>query len=255
MTPPTNDRCAASCALGAVSVEADDVVSDFDCTQGQRQAHVALSDDNDFATRVHRRSVAHDGSRASDRMPTSVPGPAAGPPDPERLFHSATRSVRTSGCPGRTSRQPVFLDGHPQRLVEVATSDVITARSRRSDSMAHPTRAPAAARNAPSTCGAECGTPRRGRQGSDDGTDGGQTPSSSTDRLRARRRTVAPLPDSSGPPRTKTRRGPGYPADGMTASVCVDFSDFWPGFDKHDNWFVDLLSRRYDLQIRPSPNF
>ena len=36
--------------------------------------------------------------------------------------------------------------------------------------------------------------------------------------------------------------------------MCVDFSDFWPGFDKHDNCFVDLLSRRYELQVQPSPD-
>ncbi len=34
----------------------------------------------------------------------------------------------------------------------------------------------------------------------------------------------------------------------------IDFADFWPGLDKTDNFFVDLLSRRYRVEISDDPD-
>ena len=34
----------------------------------------------------------------------------------------------------------------------------------------------------------------------------------------------------------------------------IDFVDFWPGFDKHDNWFTSVLSRRFDIEVSPQPD-
>jgi hypothetical protein len=34
----------------------------------------------------------------------------------------------------------------------------------------------------------------------------------------------------------------------------VDFVDFWPGFDKVDNWIASTLSRRFDIEICTQPD-
>jgi hypothetical protein len=38
-------------------------------------------------------------------------------------------------------------------------------------------------------------------------------------------------------------------------TIKLDFTDFWPGFSKTDNYFYDLLSKRYDIVISDSPDF
>jgi hypothetical protein len=35
----------------------------------------------------------------------------------------------------------------------------------------------------------------------------------------------------------------------------IDFCDFWPGFDKYDNYFVHLLKREYDVSVGDDPDF
>lgn len=37
--------------------------------------------------------------------------------------------------------------------------------------------------------------------------------------------------------------------------VRLDFCDFWPGFRKDDNFFYNLLKRRFDLQLTDQPDF
>jgi hypothetical protein len=37
--------------------------------------------------------------------------------------------------------------------------------------------------------------------------------------------------------------------------VKINFCDFWPGFNKHNNYFVDLLKREYCLEITTDPDF
>lgn len=41
----------------------------------------------------------------------------------------------------------------------------------------------------------------------------------------------------------------------MKQVIKLDFSDFWPGFDKEDNYFVNLLREHYDIQITGKPDF
>jgi alpha(1,3/1,4) fucosyltransferase len=37
--------------------------------------------------------------------------------------------------------------------------------------------------------------------------------------------------------------------------IKINFSDFWPGFDKEDNYFVELLRANYTLEITDKPDF
>jgi alpha(1,3/1,4) fucosyltransferase len=37
--------------------------------------------------------------------------------------------------------------------------------------------------------------------------------------------------------------------------IKIDFADFWPGFKKEDNFFYNLLSAHYDLEITNDPDF
>lgn len=37
--------------------------------------------------------------------------------------------------------------------------------------------------------------------------------------------------------------------------IRIDFCDFWSGFDKHDNYFVKLLSKEYQVEIVEKPDF
>lgn len=41
----------------------------------------------------------------------------------------------------------------------------------------------------------------------------------------------------------------------MKPKVKLDFSDFWRGFDKKDNFFYNLLSQRYDVEISSQPDY
>lgn len=41
----------------------------------------------------------------------------------------------------------------------------------------------------------------------------------------------------------------------MPQPVRIDFWDFWPGFDRHDNFFTRLLRPRFDLQVVDDPDF
>jgi hypothetical protein len=38
-------------------------------------------------------------------------------------------------------------------------------------------------------------------------------------------------------------------------TIRLDFCDFWPGFRKDQNWFVELLSRRFRVEIHERPDF
>jgi len=40
----------------------------------------------------------------------------------------------------------------------------------------------------------------------------------------------------------------------MKELLTIDFCDFWPGFNKGDNYFYHLLSRKYELQISEKPD-
>lgn len=37
--------------------------------------------------------------------------------------------------------------------------------------------------------------------------------------------------------------------------IKIDFADFWPGFEKENNFFYNLLSKHYDLEITSQPDF
>jgi hypothetical protein len=37
-------------------------------------------------------------------------------------------------------------------------------------------------------------------------------------------------------------------------AIRVDFADFWPGFDKRDNWFVHTLGARFDVTVADDPD-
>lgn len=37
--------------------------------------------------------------------------------------------------------------------------------------------------------------------------------------------------------------------------IRIDFSDFWPGFKKDDNYFWNLLKRRFDVELHAQPDF
>ncbi|HWX20976.1 MAG TPA: glycosyltransferase family 10 [Candidatus Binatia bacterium] len=41
----------------------------------------------------------------------------------------------------------------------------------------------------------------------------------------------------------------------MKRLIRLDFCDFWPFFDKHDNFFFNLLSERFDVRICDQPDF
>ena len=38
-------------------------------------------------------------------------------------------------------------------------------------------------------------------------------------------------------------------------SLKIDFTDFWPGFDKEDNYFTNLLREGFSVEISPNPDF
>lgn len=37
--------------------------------------------------------------------------------------------------------------------------------------------------------------------------------------------------------------------------ISIDFCDFWPGFDKKNNWFYNLISQDFDIEISNNPDF
>ncbi len=41
----------------------------------------------------------------------------------------------------------------------------------------------------------------------------------------------------------------------MPKRVRIDFCDFWPSFDRHDNFFTQLLRPRFDVQVVDDPDF
>jgi hypothetical protein len=41
----------------------------------------------------------------------------------------------------------------------------------------------------------------------------------------------------------------------MKKSIKINFADFWPGFIKEDNYFTQVLSQRYDVQLSDDPDF
>jgi hypothetical protein len=41
----------------------------------------------------------------------------------------------------------------------------------------------------------------------------------------------------------------------MAPPVRIDFCDFWPSFDRHDNFFTDLLRPHFDVQVVNDPDF
>jgi len=41
----------------------------------------------------------------------------------------------------------------------------------------------------------------------------------------------------------------------MKRRICIDFCDFWRHVDKHDNFFYNLLSERFEVQICDQPDF
>ncbi len=41
----------------------------------------------------------------------------------------------------------------------------------------------------------------------------------------------------------------------MTAKIRIDFSDFWPGFNKTDNFFWNVLKSRFDVELHAQPDF
>ena len=41
----------------------------------------------------------------------------------------------------------------------------------------------------------------------------------------------------------------------MKQKIKLNFADFWPGFDKKDNFFYRLLKEYYDIEISDSPNY
>ena len=41
----------------------------------------------------------------------------------------------------------------------------------------------------------------------------------------------------------------------MKKSIKIDFSDFWGGFDKTNNYFYNLLKEEFDVQISNQPDF
>jgi hypothetical protein len=46
------------------------------------------------------------------------------------------------------------------------------------------------------------------------------------------------------------------PSDNKSAKhIKINFSDFWPGFNKGDNYFVELLRTQYSLEITDKPDF
>ncbi|RYE32725.1 MAG: hypothetical protein EOP48_30965, partial [Sphingobacteriales bacterium] len=41
----------------------------------------------------------------------------------------------------------------------------------------------------------------------------------------------------------------------MKRSIKIDFVDFWPGFDKQDNFLWHVLSERFNLVISDKPDY
>jgi hypothetical protein len=41
----------------------------------------------------------------------------------------------------------------------------------------------------------------------------------------------------------------------MKRTIKIDFSDFWPGFNKTDNYFYNLLKEEFNVEISKSPDF
>jgi len=41
----------------------------------------------------------------------------------------------------------------------------------------------------------------------------------------------------------------------MRKRIKIDFWDFWPSFDRYDNYFTRLLTQRYDLEISDQPDY
>lgn len=41
----------------------------------------------------------------------------------------------------------------------------------------------------------------------------------------------------------------------MRKKVKIDFCNFWPGFKKEDNYFINLLRTKYDVEISSSPDY
>ena len=39
----------------------------------------------------------------------------------------------------------------------------------------------------------------------------------------------------------------------MKEIIKINFSDFWPGFVKEDNYFYNLLAKKYDVKISQNP--
>ena len=37
--------------------------------------------------------------------------------------------------------------------------------------------------------------------------------------------------------------------------IKIDFSDFWGGFDKTDNYFYNLLKEEFDVEISNNPDY
>ena len=41
----------------------------------------------------------------------------------------------------------------------------------------------------------------------------------------------------------------------MKTKIKIDFSDFWGGFDKNNNYFYNILKEEFDIEISDSPDF
>ena len=41
----------------------------------------------------------------------------------------------------------------------------------------------------------------------------------------------------------------------MRRQIRIDFCDFWPGFDRFDNFFTRVLRERFDVKIVSDPDF
>ena len=37
--------------------------------------------------------------------------------------------------------------------------------------------------------------------------------------------------------------------------ININFSDFWPGFNKEDNYFYNLLKERFEVKISDNPDY
>jgi hypothetical protein len=41
----------------------------------------------------------------------------------------------------------------------------------------------------------------------------------------------------------------------MKKKIKIDFSDFWGGFNKTDNYFYNLLKEEFDIEISNNPDY